>query len=346
MIWEEDMKEFGKITGRAVIAIAAGVATTAGASAADFTMKFAGAGGAEDPSSKYIADYTECVQAESQNRIEVQHFPGTQLGGIGAQIQGLQLGTIEAASMAGQHMKSVEPSYGVIDAPGLFTSYKHANDTYWDPAFMEPYLSAGRDKGVMGVGIWAYGPSSFQTVDPVETIEDFKGLKLRILATEIEQRTANTIGAAGIQVDWSDIVPALQRGQIDGVHTNIVLAHAFKFQTVAKHVTLTNETMFANVHFMSTKFYDSLPDDLKAVVMECGKVASQSVAPLAEELGTGAEQKWTDAGGEVHRLNEAEQAEFMSSVAGIVNDVYGNDPALQDMYDLLKNTAQKHQPQG
>ena len=41
MIWEEDMKEFGKITGRAVIAIAAGVATTAGASAADFTMKFA-----------------------------------------------------------------------------------------------------------------------------------------------------------------------------------------------------------------------------------------------------------------------------------------------------------------
>lgn len=325
-----------------LLGVSAGLALASAASAADFTMKVSG-GGQNEPQAKYIADFGQCLEAASGDRIDVQAYPGTQLGGLATQIQGLQLGTIEAAIMAGQHMKSIDKRYGVIDAAGLFNGFEQTNATFWDPDFEDKFLQLGRDKGVFGLALWAYGPTSFQTVEPVKSLADFKGLKLRILATEIEQRLTDSIGATGLQVDYGDLIPALQRGQIDGVHSSIVLAHAFKFYTVAKHTTLTNEAMIPIILAVSTKFFDKLPEDLQTATLDCARNGAREIAPYAEEFGKDAETRWQEAGGEIHALSDAEQKELRERVAQIVDDVYGNDPDLKDIYGLLKATAAKHQ---
>lgn len=330
---------------RALLALAAAAAATMlappPAAAADFNLKFA-VSPQNEPMHEYMKLYEVCVEAASNKRIDVQLFPGGQLGGIPRMIEGLQLGTLEAMFIAGQHMRGVEKRYGVVDAPGLFTSFDHANRVYWDPRFREPYLNAGRDRGVVGVGIFAYGPTSYATKTPVTRLDQFKGMKLRILATPVEQRIAESIGAAGLQVDPGDWVPALQRGQIDGVRGNIVVNRALKVNTVAKYSTMTEEAMIPVVAYMSMRFINRLPDDLKKVVFDCGKKIERETAPIAVKFDENARAAWKADGGEVVQLEPKDQAELQRRAAKIGEDLFGADPDLKDLYKIMADLAREH----
>ncbi len=331
----------GGIVSKMVLAATATLALSSGALAADFTMKFA-AGTQNEPMHAFMKLYEPCLETATDGRIDVQLFPGGQLGGMSSMIEGIQFGTLEVMFGAAQHMKGVEKRYGVVDAPGLFNSFEHANAAYWDPIFREPFLNLGRDKGVMGIAIFAYGPTSYQTREAVTKLADFKGLKVRILASDVERKLTDALGAAGLQVDWPEIVPALQRGQIDGVHSNIVIAEAQKFYTVAEHATLTNESMIPVVPFLSVKFFDKLPPDLQEAVLACGRSVEQEAAKVAIEMDQTAQEKWEAAGGQIHLLSPEEQAELNKKAAAVADEVYADDPDVRDIYNALKEAAKKH----
>jgi TRAP-type C4-dicarboxylate transport system substrate-binding protein len=322
--------------GAMILATAAGTAM-----AADFTLKF-GVATRNEPMHEYMKLFEPCVESASKQRIDVQLFPGGQLGGVSRMIEGLQLGTLEGVFIAAQHMKGVEKRYGVVDAPGLFTSFDHANKVYWDPRFREPFLNAGKAKGVVGVGIFAYGPSSYATKTPVTKLADFKGMKFRILATQVEQRIVDSFGAAGLQVDPGDWVPALQRGQLDGIRSNIVVARVLKVNTVAKHTTMTNEAMIPVVGYLSTKFLDRLPADLRDAVFACGKQVERESSKIAMDFDDKAQQAWKAEGGELHTLAPADQATLMANAQKIGEDLFSADPDLKDLYGTMVKLAAEH----
>jgi len=311
------------------------------ASAADFTLKFAVAT-QNEPMHEYMKLFEACVEPASRNRIDVQLFPGGQLGGIPRMIEGLQLGTLEGMFIAGQHMRGVEKRYGVVDAPGLFTSFDHANRVYWDPRFRDAYLNAGRERGVVGIGIFAYGPSSYATKRPVTKLEDFKGMKLRILATPVEQRIVDSLGAAGLQVDPGDWVPALQRGQLDGIRGNVVVNRSLKVHTVAKHATMTQEAMIPVVGYLSMRFVNRLPQDLQQVIFDCGRKVEREAAPIAVKFDRDAQAAWKAEGGEIHNLGPQDQAELQRRAAKIGEDLFGNDPDLKSLYSTMVSLAREH----
>jgi len=332
----------GKVAAGGVAAAALATVIGAGAaSAADFTLKFATAS-TNDPMHEFMKVYEACLEPASNNRIDVQLYPSGQLGGVARMIEGIQFGTLEALFVAGQHMKGVEKRYGVVDAPGLFKSFDQANAAYWDPSFREPYLNAGKDKGVMGIAIFAYGPTSYQTVEPINTLKDFEGKKLRVLATEVETRLMKALGATGLQVDAPDLVPAMQRGQIDGVRSNIVLANALKFYTVGKNYLPTNEAMIPVVPYMSVQWFDKLPPDLQKAVLDCGRESEKKGAEIALQFHNNAEAKWKENGGTINHLPDADEAQLLAKAQEIGQDVFGNDPDLKPLYDALVAAAKKH----
>lgn len=309
------------------------------ATSADFTLKFATVP-QNEPTHEYMKRFEACLEPASDNRIDVQLYAGAQLGGMARMIEGLQLGTIEGMMAAGQHVQGVEKKYSVVDAPGLFPSIEAANSAYWSPEFREPYLLAGKDKGIMGIGIFAYGPVSFQSKDPISTLEDFRGKKIRIIATEGEQKLVSALGGTGVQVDFPEMVPALQRGQIDAAHASIVIANAAKFYTVAKNVTLTNESMIGVVAFLSTSFYDRLPADLQKAVTDCGMKAEREMQDVAIEFDAAVIENWKKSGGQVHRLNEEDQEKLFNEAVAIGKEVIGSDPDLKPLYDALASSSE------
>ena len=310
------------------------------AGAQPYTVKFGATGGRSDSQAVYLDRFQKELFARAGERFRLETYPVGQLGSMPQMTQGLQFGTIEMVILAPQHLRGVDARFGVVEAPGLLDDFDHANRAYWYPGFHDAYLSSGQAKGLVGVAMYAEGPMIYITRNPVRRLADFDGMKLRILATDIEQRLTASVGATGVHVEWLEIPGALQRRQIDGFRTGLALPTALKIYKSAKYVTLTKEAMFPLGVFVSSKFLEKLPTDLRKTLLDAARAAERGMTAPAKAIYDKAEITWSESGGEIIRLPSEEHAIFLKRAAEIGAEAYGaGDPSVREMYQRLKKAA-------
>ncbi len=297
---------------------------------------------ANDPLHEFIKEYKRQIEKISGGRITAELFPSAQLGKIPRLIEGLQLGTVEFFGTPAGFLKGVDPRFQVLEVPGVFSSPEHAHKTITDPKFRDKFLNMATAKGVKGVSIWMYGPTSYASLTPVRKLGDFKGLKFRVLATKVETEVMARLGATGVPMPYTETLPALQRKLIDGIRSNITVMAATKHFTVTKFITVVNDTYIPCVGFVSMAFYNKLPRDLQKAVDDAGRAVESFMFKTAERYGSQAEQKWRDGGAEVIRLSAADQKKFMETVVPIGDDVLGKRQDTREMFALMKNVAKSH----
>ena len=343
------MKRFFRIVsgafGLAVVAVAFAFSTVTlsatTATAQTYKMKLAIAV-ANDPLHEFIREYKKAVEAKSGGRIKAELYPSAQLGNIKRMIEGTQLGTIEMVGTPPGFLKGLDPRFQAIEVPGLFDNPKHAHDTITDPDFRTPFLNIGTKKGVKGVSFWMYGPTSYATLQPIRKLDDFKGRKFRVLATKVETEVMKKLGAAGVPMPFSEVLPALQRKLLDGVRSNIVVMGATKFFTVAKNITVVNDTYIPCVGFVSTTFLKKLPADLRKAVEDAGRDVEGHMFDFSVAEHKKAEDLWRKNGAEVIYLPKKDRDEFVRRVNVVGDELLGTNATVKPLYDILKKTAAKH----
>ncbi|CAN0547197.1 unnamed protein product, partial [Laminaria digitata] len=266
-------------------------------------------------------------------------FPAAQLGKVPRQIEGVQLGTQEAFNIPPGFFIGIDKRFMVTDAPGLFDDEAHAHRAVNSPAFHSKFTQMGVPKGFVINSIWACGGTSIVTVEPFTKLDELKGRKIRVLATPLEREVIKSMGATGVPMPYSEVLPGMQRKTIDGVRSSIGVMYPSKFWSVAKHVTLTGMGQITCGQFMSTAWMKTLPSDLRDIVVESGKL----VTPMGGEWGAGqnraAEAGWAKKG-TVHRLTDAELADLRNRVTPIADKILGEDPVTKDMYAMLKEAVE------
>ena len=325
--------------GMAVAAIALACAVATPSSAADVKVKLATMG-MNDMQHDYLREFKRRLEAAAPG-VTVELYPGGQLGGIADTVRGLQLGTVEMFVVPPDFLKGIDPRFGVVSAPGVFQDLRHANRTFTDPEFRSPFLALGEAKGVKGLSIWVSGASDYATLAPVRTLADFKGLKIRVLATEVETKMMARLGAAGVPMDIADVLPALQRRALDGIRSIVPILDARKFWTTTKYLTVVNDTDIPLVAWVSMPFYSKLSPQLQQTMVKIGVEMEPYILERALAQNEAAYVSWTKNGGELVQLSKEERAEFMKRVGVVADEVMGADPQIKDMYALFKKVAEK-----
>ena len=100
----------------------------------------------------------------------------------------------------------------------------------------DKFLSLAAHAGVIGNYTWSAGATAVASRRPIKTLKDFRGMKIRVLATKMEAAVLATVDATGIPMPYSEVLPALQRNALDGVRSGIIVMGPSKFYTVAKHM--------------------------------------------------------------------------------------------------------------
>jgi C4-dicarboxylate-binding protein DctP len=309
-----------------------------------FEMKIAGTA-IGDPNHGYMVEFARRIEAETKGKIVGKVFPAGQLGGGPRLIEGLQLGTVELVILPPAFFKAVSPVFEVTDAPGVLKNLQHAQKVLTDPEFSGPFLKAAEDRGLVGVSLYAYDGSSYASTEPLRTLADFKGKKFRVLATKTEMQLMQSIGASGVPIDFSEVIPALQRKTVDGVRSSKVIMGGGKYFTVTKYVTEVLDAQIPTAAFVSKIFMDRLPPDLRQAVFKVGKEMDTWTYQQVLEAHKKSDQIWKEGGAEIIHLSPADQAEFIKRAQAVGEDVFGKatDPKVKSMYELLKKVAAKHQ---
>jgi C4-dicarboxylate-binding protein DctP len=308
---------------------------------ADFTMKI-GLGTMNDIQHAWASSYKEALEASSKGRIEVRIFPRNQLGTIASQIEGLQLGTVEAFVSPTDFYAGVDPRFGTFSIPVLFKSTVHAEQVLLDSSLNKEILALGADKNIQVVSVFTYGTAHYLAKQPIRSLADFKGKKMRINATAAERAKMRQFGATGLPMDLAEVVPGLQQGLIDGTMSATAVYVNLKFNDISKVITEVGDTLIVSAGAVSRAWLNKLPADLRQMVVAEGAKLQPRLMAQSRAMDDAMRKRWAEAGGEFVRIPADEQAKLGQLLGGIGQEVTKDNAAVNAFYKRLNATAQKY----
>ena len=303
--------------------------------AADFVMKF-GIPTVNDAQHHYLLAYKDALERASNGRIEVQVYPASQLGAIPVEIQGVQLGSIQAFMSPVDFFTGIDLRFGVFAAPMLFRSEAESAKAIHDPELEPKVLALAESKGLIGMAMLSVGASHYAARKPILGLADFKGKKLRINGSPLERAKMDKLGATGVAMPLSEVMPALDQGVIDGTISGFAVFVPFKMNTLVHVVTVTNDTQLISIAMVSKHWLESLPPDLRKLVIETGKRLEPDAQAYALGLLAKLQQQWIDMGGEVHPLSPEDLAKMRTLLTPVGDEVTSSQPAVHDFLEQVR----------
>jgi TRAP-type transport system periplasmic protein len=295
----------------------------------------------DDSQHEWIKMFVGAVDGDSGGRIKGEVYPASQLGSIPRQIEGVQFGAIQGWVGPPEFLVGVDERFELMSAPGQFTSIDQANRVIADPTVKDMVLGFGADKGLLGAGLFVYGPSSVATRKPVRHLADFKGLKIRVLAAKFQEEMMSRLGADPVAMSLGDVLPALQQGTIDGTVSAMPVFTTMRYYDATKYVTDTTQPYVFSIIEISKKWYDTLPADLQAIVLNNARAVSKAIAPGAHSFYDLQRRTWVEKGGEIISLPPDEQAQMMDRFASVGDDMSKTRPALNAAFKTLVAAVQR-----
>jgi TRAP-type C4-dicarboxylate transport system substrate-binding protein len=328
----------------AIAATLVGVAPLASArpaAAAQYVMKF-GTATMNEGQHQFLKLYKEQVEKASDGRIEVQIYPNSQLGPIPREIEGVQLGSIQGYIGPADFFVGVDPRFGVFSAPMLFRDDANAAATVEDPAVQKAMFALLTPKRMTGIATLSLGASDYGAKKPIMRLSDFAGKKLRINGTELERQKMAKLGATGIGMPLSEVVPALDQGTIDGTISGISVFVAFKMNDLLKTITVTNDTYINSIAVVSTSWLDTLPPDLRKIVIDGGAAVQGKTQQWQYDFSKKLVGDWTALGGTVRMLPPDDLAKMKTLLEPVADQVTKNQPAVHQMLQMVRAVAAQH----
>jgi TRAP-type C4-dicarboxylate transport system substrate-binding protein len=295
-----------------------------------------------DTQHEWLKRFAAAVEKDSGGRIKGEIYPASQLGSIPRQVEGVQFGSIQAWIGPPEFLTGIDDRFEVLSAPGLFTSRPQAEKVIHDPVVTKLMFGLGANKGLIGLGIAPIGPSSIITRKPVRHLAEFKGLKIRVLASPFQLELIKRMEGSPIAMTLADVVPGLQQGTIDGSLSTVTVYTTMKFHDVAKYVTETDQPYIVSIVELSKKWYDTLPPDLQKIVMDDGKKVSDEIDTFVDEFFDNQRKIWTQGGGEFISLPNAEQSEMIAKINTIAEDLAKSKPSLNEAIKVVEESAKRN----
>lgn len=245
-----------------------------------------------------LIPWIEKVQAESDGRITIQHFPSMQLGGKPPElIDQAKDGVADIVWTLPGYTPGRFPRTEVFELPFIMTNAEAVSRAYWEMA--EKHMMDTDFKDLKILATWVHGPGIIHSSDPIMTPDDLDGVKLRA-PTRITNKMFASLGATSVGMPIPAVPEALSKGVIDATVIPWEVTGPLKTsELVQNHLEFGDASLYTStfVLAMNKDTYDALPDDLKAVIdansglefsAMAGRATQDGDAPgraIAEDLG-------------------------------------------------------------
>jgi TRAP-type C4-dicarboxylate transport system substrate-binding protein len=294
-----------------------------------------------DAQHEWLKRFAAKIEKSTNGRMKAEIYPASQLGAIPRMIEGTQLGSIQIWVGPPEFLVGVDQRFELLSAPGIFKNDQHSLKTIADPDFAKAFMALGANKGLVGGGLFLSGPYAFDMRTPMRTLADLKGKKIRVLASPFQMEQLTRLGATGVPLTLSDVMPALQQGTLDGALSSVPVFTALQYQGAAKYMTETSHAYIFSEAVFSKKWFDALPPDLQAAVRKAAEETTAEVITWSLTFVADQYKVWVAKGGEILHLSDAEHAELMAKMRPVGDDIVKSKPELKTLWDLLLAAAAK-----
>jgi tripartite ATP-independent transporter DctP family solute receptor len=277
------------------------------------------------------------LQSATGGRLSVQVFPSAQLGAEKETIEQTQIGAVQMLRVSAGALGPIVDDINVVNMPFLFKNTAHAEkmmDGEIGQALLDK-ISAHANAGLIALCWMNSGSRSiYNSKRPIKSIDDLKGLKVRVIGNPIFIDMMNALGGNGVAMGYDQVFSALQTGVIDGAENNPPSYVFSNHYTAAKYYSLTEHLIIPEVLAFSKRAWTNLSADDQNLIRKFAREAQFEERELWKKFEQEAMKRAQAAGCEIIEITD--KAPFQNAVKPVW-DKYG--PKYQDMIQRIQSIA-------
>jgi TRAP-type transport system periplasmic protein len=255
-----------RITRRGVLKAGAGVAAVMAlpyAAHAATVLRYGNAGGPQTVSNTFNAALSKRISELTGGELSFEIFAGT-LGGEQDLIESMALGSLDVYNGAYTGVEQFDVMYspyffkdGVHAKAVLATEIGEKSSAALEARYNARLLGAGR-----------LGSYNLMLKEPIESLADLKGRKIRSPQIKGCIEALNHFEAAPTPIPFNEVYLALQSGIVDGVLTALNPGVQFKFYEVCKHVVVPDFGLALDKEVISVASWNALSPEQQDILQK------------------------------------------------------------------------------
>lgn len=300
--------------------------------AADITLKLGHLANEDNSWHKGSLKFAEEVKALTKGTVEIKVFANDALGKEMDLINGMQLGTADML-ITGESLQNWAPKAALLAVPYAFKNMEEMDKAVNGPLGEEIKKDIIEKAKVIPLSYFARGPRNLTSNKPIKTVDDVKGLKMRVPNVPIFMQFWRGVGAQPTPMAFGEVFTSLQTGVIDAQENPLALIKSASFFEVQKYVNRTEHVRSWIYLAIGQKSYNKLNAEQKAALQEAAKRAQtyERQLYLADEQKLEAELKAkgmtfveTDQSGFAKKAKEAVMASAKEELKPTIQKLYAD----------------------
>jgi tripartite ATP-independent transporter DctP family solute receptor len=245
------------------------------------------------------------LETATNGRLSIQMFPSMQLGDEKEMIEQAQVGALAMARISVGPMGPLVPELNVFNLPFMFRNDAHMEKVIDGEIGDEllKKLSEHPTANLIGLCWMNAGTRNvYNSKKPIRSIEDLKGLKIRMMGNPVFVDTMNALGGNGVAMGFAQLINAMQTGVVDGAENNYPTYASGQHFRYAKYYSLTGHLMIPEILVFSKRTWQTLSPDDRALITRLAKEAQQEERKLWYEMEEKSIKQIKDAGVEITEI--------------------------------------------
>jgi tripartite ATP-independent transporter DctP family solute receptor len=273
------------------------------------------------------------IAERTGGRHQIRVFHSHQLGEEKETIEQTRVGAIDLNRINVALIGNFVPAMNVLAMPFLFRSIEHQHKVLDGPIGSE-ILGSFEPYGFVGLAFYDSGARSiYNSVHPVRSIADIKGLRLRVQQSELMSDMIKALGAEPIELPYGQVLTGLATKLIDGAENNWPSFVTTDHYKSAGFYTLTEHTMSPEVLVMSQKAWQSLSAEDQNIFRESALRSSHFMREKWKDLEEQSRKQAESAG--VIIVKDIDRKPFEAAMAAIYEKAQ-RDPAAAQLIERIR----------
>jgi C4-dicarboxylate-binding protein DctP len=227
-----------------------------------YVIKFPHVVATATPKGQMAQRFKELAEQRFPGRVRVEVYPSAQLMEDTESIEALAFGEVQMIATSVALFDRLTQKLQVFDLPFLFPDLA-AVERFQKSPEGSALLTALTEHGILGLQYWHNGMKQFSGPRPLIEPTDARGLKFRVMESDITQAEIEAIGGNPQKMAFGEVYQALQTGAVDAQENTWSNIYSSKFYEVQPYMTESNHGYIGYYVAVNAQFWQSLPDDLR-----------------------------------------------------------------------------------
>ncbi|MFN3273557.1 MAG: DctP family TRAP transporter solute-binding subunit [Paracoccus sp. (in: a-proteobacteria)] len=265
----------------------------------------------DHPVATGMAAMQECLDEATGGAMKMQGYWGGALGGDLQATQAVRSGLQEAVVTSSSPLVGMVPALGVFDLPFLFRTPEEAY-AVMDGEFGDMLNEKLDAVGLVNLAYWENGFRNMSNSQrPIETWEDFQGMKVRVMQNNIFLDTFSNFGANATPMSFGEVFSALETRAIDAQENPYVTIDTSKFYEVQSYLSETRHAYTPFLFLFSKAILNSYSAEEQQALRDCAIVGRDVEREAIQELNLQSLARMEEAGLAFNTLTPAAQEEML-----------------------------------